>query len=161
MRRLLTYSAILGTRGVVVHTGKYTKQTYEVGVKIMRESIIAILESATPNTPLLLETPAGQGTETLQGQDEFLDFVASFESPNIAVCVDTCHVFANGHNPLTYIQAAQSRGLLRLVHFNDSQECCGSCKDRHALAGTGHIGLETMTAIADFCRENRIEMLVE
>jgi len=161
MRRLLTYGATLGTRGVVVHTGKHTKATYEDGVETMRQSIIAILDSATPNTPLLLETPAGQGTETLQGQDEFLDFVASFESPNIAVCVDTCHVFANGHDPLTYIQAAHGRGLLRLVHFNDSEECCGSCKDRHALAGTGHIGLEKMTAIAEFCKANGTEMVVE
>jgi endonuclease IV len=161
MEKLLEGGFKLGSKGVVVHTGKHTKDTYEEGVKKMRESIQAILPFAKPECPLLLETPAGQGTETLQGQEEFLDFVESFKSPNIQVCLDTCHVFANGHDPLTYIQKAFERGLLKLVHYNDSQDCCGSCKDRHAYVGTGKIGLEKMTKIAEFCSEKKIHMVIE
>jgi endonuclease IV len=161
LQKLLQHTAVLGAKGVVVHTGKHTKESYEEGVKKMRSSIEAILPFAKPECPLLLETPAGQGTETLQGQDEFLDFVESFKSPNIAVCLDTCHVFANGHDPLTYIHKAFERGLLRLVHYNDSQDCCGSCKDRHAFVGTGKIGLDKMTDIALFCTEKKIPMVIE
>jgi deoxyribonuclease IV len=161
LQRLLQYGATLGAKGVVVHTGKHTSDKYEVGVEKMRNTIKSVLTAGSPGCPLLLETPAGQGTETLQDQNEFLEFVASFESQNIAVCVDTCHVFANGHDPLDYVKAAYNTNMLRLVHFNDSSECCGSCKDRHAMVGMGQIGLEKMTKIAEFCGENRIDMLIE
>jgi deoxyribonuclease-4 len=161
MEKLLTYGGQLGARGVVVHTGKHTKDSYDDGVEKMRHAIETIIPHGCAACPLLLETPAGQGTETLQGQDEFLDFVESFKSSNIGVCVDTCHVFANGHEPVEYIEAAYNRGLLRLVHFNDSMECCGSCKDRHAAPGMGQIGLETMTKVAEFCGESSIDMLIE
>ncbi len=161
MSRLLQYSATLGAKGVVVHTGKHTSDKYDVGVEKMKNTIKEILTAGSPGCPLLLETPAGQGTETLQDQDEFLEFVESFKSQNIAVCVDTCHVFANGHEPIDYIKAAFNKNLLRLVHFNDSQDCCGSCKDRHASPGMGQIGLDKMTKIAEFCSENQIDMLIE
>jgi deoxyribonuclease-4 len=161
MKRLLEYSATLGAKGVVVHTGKHTKDTYEEGIEKMRKSIEEIIPYGTPECPLLLETPAHQGTETLIGQEEFLDFVESFESPNIRACVDSCHVFAGGHDPLEYIKAAHNRGTLNLVHYNDSQDCCGSCKDRHATPGFGKIGIDTMRQIAEFCSANRIDMLVE
>jgi deoxyribonuclease-4 len=161
MKRLLQYSNTLGAKGVVVHTGKHTSDKYDVGVEKMRKMIEEIIKVGSPGCPLLLETPAGQGTETLQDKEEFLKFVESFKSPNIAVCVDTCHVFANGHEPLDYVKSAFNKNLLRLVHFNDSQDCCGSCKDRHAMVGMGQIGLDKMTNIAEFCGENRIDMLIE
>lgn len=161
MERLLQYGEQLGAKGVVVHTGKHTSDKYEIGIENMRNAINIIIPAASPGCPLLLETPAGQGTETLQEQEEFLDFIESFKSPNIAACVDTCHVFANGHDPLTYITSTFDRNLLRLVHFNDSQDCCGSCKDRHALIGQGKIGFEKMMKIAEFCDTNHIDMLIE
>jgi endonuclease IV len=161
MRRLLEYGATLGAKGVVVHTGKHTSKTYQDGVSVMRNSIEQILEAGSPSCPLLLETPAGQGSELLVNQEEFLDFVASFKTQKIAACVDTCHVFANGHDPLEYVQAAHNKNLLRLVHFNDSEECCGSCKDRHAMVGMGKIGLDKMTDIAKFCGAAGVDMLIE
>jgi deoxyribonuclease-4 len=161
VQKLLQYGATLGVKGVVVHVGKHTSDSYEVGVEKMRKAIETILPFGTPECPLLLETPAGQGTETLQKQIEFLDFVESFNSSNIKVCVDTCHVFANGHEPLAYIVDAFERNLLRLVHYNDSMDCCGSCKDRHAMVGQGHIGIEKMASIAKYCSEKHIYMVIE
>jgi deoxyribonuclease-4 len=161
IKRLLKSSAKLGARGVVVHVGKHTSKTYEEGITIMKEQIEEIMEAATDDCPFLLETPAGQGTETLKTQQEFLDFVESFDTPKVQACVDTCHVYANGQDPYGYVQEANRRGLLRLVHFNDSQECCGSCKDRHAQIGAGKIGLKTLEQIAKYCQEQKIPMLFE
>jgi deoxyribonuclease-4 len=162
LRRLLEAASKAGARGVVVHVGKHTAaKTYEEGITTMRESIEAVLDAATPHCPLLLETPAGQGTETLQTPKEFLDFVESFHHPHLRVCVDTCHVYANGHDPLVYVQAAQERDLLHLVHFNDSQECCGACKDRHAPIGGGKIGIPMLTSVAEFCFQANVPMLYE
>jgi deoxyribonuclease-4 len=110
-----------------------------------------------------LETPAGQGTEMLTVYDDFVRFVQSFASPRLRICVDTCHVFATGQNPLDYIQKIHDTdaSLLQLVHFNDSAEACGSCLDRHAFVGTGKIGITTMTTIAEYCSERHIPMVVE
>jgi endonuclease IV len=75
--------------------------------------------------------------------------------------VDTCHVFACGHDPLDYVIQAYHTGLLRLVHFNDSETACGACVDRHAYIGTGHIGPNKMKEIAEFCASVRVDMVVE
>jgi endonuclease IV len=40
-------------------------------------------------------------------------------------------------------------------------DCCGSCKDRHAMVGQGHIGIEKMANIAKYCSEKNIYMIIE
>lgn len=162
LQKNLTYTATFGGSGVVVHVGKFKKEDPKLAIERMRTAIQNVLQYATAASPFLLETPAGQGTELLTDMKEFLDFVDSFKDPRIGICVDTCHVFASGHNPLEYIKAAlKYSGLLKLVHFNDSQDKCGSCKDRHASIGTGHIGFQAMQEIAALCATNKIPMVVE
>ena len=157
----IQYSVLLGCKGAVVHVGKSTSLPIETALENMRNTIIDSLQFATSECPLLLETPAGQGTETLTDIDLFLGFVMSFGDPRLAICVDTCHVYTCGHDPLEYIKRAYQTGLLRLVHFNDSDSLCGACLDRHAYIGTGHIGLEKMKAIGAFCYDAKIDMVVE
>ena len=153
-----------GGLGVVVHVGKSVKLPKEEALEQMRGAITRVLEHAHPDCPLLLETPAGQGTELLTGMKEFLDFVESFHSEKLRVCVDTCHVFAAGHDPKAYLEAALARpGLLRLVHYNDSLGACGSCVDRHAHISTGEglIGFPKMSEIAELCSAHGIPMVIE
>jgi len=159
----LQYANTMGLKGVVVHVGKSTHLDMTIALNYMRTNLLLSLESATVECPILLETPAGQGTETLTTYKSFVEFVRSFNSPKLRICVDTCHVYASGHNPLDYIQklTVSDPGLLKLVHFNDSSTSCGSCLDRHAYIGTGKIGFETMKTIADYCKEHKIPMLVE
>ena len=93
---------------------------------------------------------------------EFINFVDSFQDERLRVCIDTCHVFAAGHKPLEYIHKIQERkDLLKLVHYNDSATPCGSCVDRHAYMGMGHIGIEGMKAIAELCTSGKVPMLIE
>ncbi len=160
-----------GFKGVVVHVGKSTTQPKADAMEKMRANLKEAMEHASVDCPLLLETPAGQGTELLTGREEFLDFVESFQDPRLRVCIDTCHVFAcrnptdpagKGHDPLAYIQEAAKRpNLVKLIHYNDSLETCGACKDRHAFVGTGHIGFEKMQQIAEFCVEHDLPMVIE
>jgi deoxyribonuclease-4 len=140
----------LGCRGVVVHVGKSTTQTVEAAIGHMRTNLITCLPHATNTCPILLETPAGQGTELLRTYEEFVGFVAAIGDPRLRICVDTCHVFACGSDPVTYIQRlkAEHPDLLHLIHFNDSATPCGSCLDRHAFIGQGHLGMAGMTALA-------------
>ena len=153
-----------GGKGVVVHVGKSVKLPVPEAIETMRGAIARCLDHATPECPLLLETPAGQGTELLTDMKEFLDFVESFNTPKIRVCVDTCHVFAAGHDPKVYLQEALKRpGLLKLVHYNDSLGTCGSCVDRHAHISTGEglIGFPKMSELATLCSAHNIPMVIE
>ena len=164
----LQSGVMAGFKGVVVHVGKSVKMSVTEAMNRMRENVRKALEYATEDCPLLLETPAGQGTETLTDVDDFINFVEEFDDPRLRVCVDTCHTFACGHCPMTYINKfteapidSKRHKLLKLIHFNDSKVPCGSRKDRHAFIGTGHIGLETMNHIAKHCDEYSLPMVVE
>jgi deoxyribonuclease-4 len=158
----LQYAVAIGCKGVVVHVGKSIGMNVNDAIKNMRDTLSNALKHATVSCPLLLETPAGQGTELLTDSDEFINFVDSFQDERLRVCIDTCHVFASGHKPLEYISKIQERkDLLKLVHYNDSATPCGSCVDRHAYMGMGHIGIEGMKAIAELCTSGKVPMLIE
>lgn len=158
----LEITRAFGGKGVVVHVGKACKLPTAEAIEQMRAVLGRCLQHATAECPLLLETPAGQGTELLTDKDEFITFVESFADPRLRVCMDSCHVFAAGHNPVEYLQALLEKpNLLKLVHYNDSLEPCGSCKDRHAHVGSGHIGFPTMTEIAEICSAYDIPMVIE
>jgi len=163
LEKNVQYAAAMGLKGVVVHVGKTVAMELGIALENMRMNLLKAMESATETCPILLETPAGQGSETLTKADDFVAFVLSFASPRLRICLDTCHVFASGQNPLDYIRKiwlADSR-LLKLIHFNDSAASCGSCLDRHAFIGTGKIGFAAMKEIADYCLDKNIPMLVE
>ena len=155
----------IGARGVVVHVGKSLSAPAAEAAASMRVNIAIAAAAATAECPLLLETPAGQGTETLTGIEEFFATVSSLGADlaggTFGICVDTCHVYAAGHDPVEYVRRAIDSGLLRLVHFNDSATICGSCVDRHAFIGRGHIGAAVLHEVAEECRAAHIDMVVE
>lgn len=148
-----------GARGLVIHCGKYTKLSKAVALANMHAAIDEIL--GYPDAcNLILETPAGQGTEMLTTPEEFIEFVKQHK--NLKICIDTCHVFAAGHDPLDYLQTIEDAGLeIFLVHLNDSKFPKGAKKDRHTYLGTGHIGIEKMTDCISFCTERGIDMVIE
>lgn len=164
LKKNLEITNAFGGKGVVVHVGKSVKMDKTEALEQMRYAIGQCLEAASEECPLLLETPAGQGTELLTDRKEFLDFVESFQTPKLRMCLDTCHVFAAGWNPKEYLEEALKRpGLLKLVHYNDSLGACGSCVDRHAhiSTGQGQIGFQTMEKIAQICTAHKIPMVIE
>lgn len=158
-KRYLEVGSAIGAKGVVIHVAKHTKQTYLSAIETMRRNLETFKQFASIKCPILLETPAGQGTETLKDIHEFYGFVSAFQDERIRICLDTCHVFACGHDPIKCLHVVLP--LLTLVHYNDSQDCCGSCLDRHAYIGSGKIGLYKMTEIAHFCKTNNIPMVIE
>jgi deoxyribonuclease-4 len=158
----LQYAAAIGCKGVVVHVGKSTDKPLPLALENMKKNIRRAVQFATESCPLLLETPAGQGTETLKAQEEFIDFVSEFDTPRLRVCLDTCHVFACGHKPVDYIRkVCEKPDLLKLIHYNDSATPCGSCVDRHAYMGSGHIGMDGMKEIAELCGSKGLPMVIE
>ena len=159
----LQYASAIGCKGVVVHVGKSVDKPVKTAIENMRKNLLTALEHATPECPILLETPAGQGTETLTTYTAFVEFVLLIKDPRLRVCVDTCHVFACGHQPIDYISRLShyNKKLVKLIHYNDSATPCGSRLDRHAYMGTGEIGLQKMTEIAEHCHKHKFPMVIE
>jgi deoxyribonuclease-4 len=119
----------------------------------------------------VLETTAGQGTalgyrfEQLQQMIERIE-----EKERMAVCVDTCHVFAAGYDistesgyERTFRDFEQIIGLDRLavIHVNDSRRECGARVDRHAHIGQGRIGTEGFRLLMNDPRLANIPKILE
>ena len=165
MKTHLEYGKKIGCQGVVIHVGKQCKREEQVAWNNMVHNIKKCIEYATEDCPVLLETPAGQGTEMLRNINTFMNFVESIHDPRLQICVDTCHVFACGHCPFNYLNTICSnqkwKSYLKLVHFNDSYGTCGSCIDRHAVLGQGIIPHPILSQCAELCFVNGIDMLME
>lgn len=159
----LQNASILGLSGVVVHVGKYVDMEPEDAKTSMRENLGKCLGYSTSDCRILLETPAGQGTELLTEIKDFRDFINSFpKDAGIGICIDTCHVFALGYDPFQYIRYIHKKcnHPIALVHYNDSLEPCGSNKDRHKIPYLGCIG-KRLEKVAKFCLMNGIPMIHE
>jgi deoxyribonuclease-4 len=158
----LQYTVAMGGKGVVVHTGQSTNKSVNDALSTMENMIRIALAYATEECPLLLETPCNEGTEVCGKIEELNDFFLRFsseEQKKLGLCVDTCHVFAAGYDPLLYLQSwlkIHNDISIKLVHFNDSLGKCGSCIDRHATPGLGNIGIDKMNKIAEYCIENNM-----
>lgn len=155
-----------GCKGVVVHTGARVKRTEEQALDTMEEVVRSCLSSAGPSCPILLETPCGEGTEVVTTVESLRSFFYRFseeERRHLGLCVDTCHVFAAGYDPLEYLHSwyEDAPVPVRLIHFNDSVHPCGSYKDRHALVGSGEIGYDRLMSVSEWAGERDVPMIIE
>lgn len=153
--------------GTIVHVGARKSTPYIEALDIMRKSVTEALDHCTKVCPLLLETPCGEGTEVLTTVEELSEFCKSIPSnlqSRLGLCIDTAHIFAAGYsNPVDYfIKWTQlSTVPVKLVHFNDSKQECGSKKDRHEYPGIGKIGQHKLLQVYDWCISNNVDMLYE
>ncbi|HEY0072992.1 MAG TPA: deoxyribonuclease IV [Abditibacteriaceae bacterium] len=125
------------------------------GLQRLAESLKKVLE-ATPNAKVkvALENTAAQGT-CLGGPFEHLgEVLDAVNSDRLAVCFDTCHGWAAGHDLGSELEKVlqnldETVGLQRVavVHLNDSKGELGKRLDRHAHIGEGLIGRQTMQSI--------------
>lgn len=162
LQKYLTYSKSIGARGTVVHVGKYVGGTEKKGLEIMKKNVLKCIEYASEECPLLLETPAGQGTETLTTLKEFSDFVREISDKRFGVCVDTCHVWSTGILPSDYLLGLEEEGITpSLIHYNDSAREFDCHVDRHENLGRGLIGVDELKKCAEFGGRLNIPMIQE
>ncbi len=158
----------IGARGVVVHTGSAAgwagADNRAQALAQIGEILLPLLDKLGDDDPdLLFEPMAGQGQMLCARAGDLAEYLAAVEGhPRAGVCLDTCHMFAAGHDltvpggvaaMLRELDAAAGPGRVRLVHANDSLLGCGSKRDRHETIGSGKIGLgpfrDLLTALAD------------
>lgn len=161
----LIYVTRIGMKGAVVHVGKSNVYSVEESIENMRQNILHCLEYASEESPLLLETPAGQGDELLTNFDDFMEFMDSIPDPRLGMCMDTCHVFACGESPGEYLARMMSNeswiSRLKLIHFNDSKCEFGSHKDRHLPIGCGLIPKDDFLQVVSIASIYQIPMVIE
>jgi deoxyribonuclease-4 len=166
VREILDTGVKAGINGVVVHCGKRGGITEKEALKGMYESLCKISPFIeVDKCPLLLETSSGQSGETLCDPEEFSDFYYSLPEvtrDKIKVCVDTCHVFAAGHDPMDFIRHLESKAIpIALIHYNDSKMPKGSKRDRHAPIGRGCIGASPLLQVLLWATSNEIPCVIE
>ncbi|MCC6404509.1 MAG: deoxyribonuclease IV [Fimbriimonadaceae bacterium] len=163
--------SMLGIPLVVSHMGAHMGQGEQEGLKIVSEATVAILAGTPADVTLLMETTAGQGT-CLNYDFEHLAMILelSGQPSRLAVCLDTCHVFAAGYDIRTEDGVSEMLdqfdrivGLDRLmcVHVNDSKFPLGSRKDRHEHLGQGEIGEAGFRALLSDSRLFDVPFVVE
>ncbi|NDI24550.1 MAG: deoxyribonuclease IV, partial [Actinobacteria bacterium] len=117
------------------------------------DGMMPILSALKDDDPwLLLEPTAGQGQSLVRKLDDLTQYFEALEwHPKVGVCLDTCHVFAAGHDikskggmksTIDLLVDVVGQERIQLIHANDSMDVLGSLKDRHENLGKGEIGVK-------------------
>jgi apurinic endonuclease APN1 len=134
-------------KGCVLHIGASPSSKTE-GLDAVAQTINQL--KIPSDTYLILETMVGRGHvlgTTFADLQSVIKKCSQAES--IKVCIDTCHIFANGSYRLhteddveklfTDFSSWFELKDLALFHLNDSKAEFGSKVDKHAYIGTGYI----------------------
>jgi deoxyribonuclease-4 len=151
----LMVSEMIGSIGVVVHVGKYTSSSPQDGLTYMfaaMKHILSKMQEMQMKTKLILETPAGQGTELLTTVEEFYAFYNQFstlDKKNLGICLDTAHIWSLGYDISEYYAAIckyNSAKDITVIHFNNSKREKASHIDMHEtlLEKSGTIPLSNL-----------------
>ena len=149
------------------HPGSHVGQGLEEGIRQIAAALEGALASA-PEACVLLETMAGKGTEIGGRFQELRMILDAVRSPQLHVCLDTCHVWDAGYDIAGSLEGVLEEfdrviGLshLRAIHMNDSKNPLGARKDRHACLGEGRIGLEALKRVATHPALHHLPMILE
>ena len=135
------------------HPGSHVGQGVEAGVDYIAAALKKAMAPGYPVT-VLLEAMAGKGSEIGGKFEELKMIIDAVGSPELGVCIDTCHVYDGGYDIVQDLDGVLAEfdrivGLDRLkaLHLNDSKNPFASHKDRQECIGQGSLGLETFETI--------------
>jgi deoxyribonuclease-4 len=170
----------IGARGIVFHAGSAVDDGHrEAALAQLRERLLPVLDEVHdapagadgPAPRLLVEPTAGGGRSLAATVDDLSPFFAALDGhPGLGVCLDTCHLYAAGHDlaaaggvrrTLNRLLAVVGRARLALVHANDSRDPLGSRRDRHASIGAGTIGTEPFAELFRHPATRGVPIVVE
>ena len=164
----IAVSDILGAIGTIVHVGKYTYLTPEEGLANMKKAlkyIINIMMESGSSSKIILETPAGQGTELLNNLTDFLEFYNSFtkeERKYFKICVDTAHLWSAGYELEDAFDIILKKNAkdIAVIHFNNSEKNKGSFVDVHASIFDGKINKKSLYNIIDMLKNHKANPMI-
>jgi len=162
----------LGLLGVVLHPGTCTSGSEDDAISLVAGAIrTAFKARPRRKTMIILEHTAGQGRTLGHRFEQLAAVIERVDgSPQVGVCLDTCHLVASGYDIVsesgyarTFADFDRIIGFdrLRVIHANDSKRPCGSRIDRHEHIGQGCLGLEPFRRILHDRRFAGRPMLIE
>jgi deoxyribonuclease-4 len=157
---------------LVMHPGSHVGAGEKVGLATIAKALNEIFsELEDKGTKIALEATAGQGSNLGYKFEHLADIISQVkEDGRLAVCLDTCHIFASGYDirtadgyKNTMAEFDRAVGLKRLaaIHFNDSKKGLGSRVDRHEHIGKGEIGQEPFGFFLNDSRLAQIPKILE
>ncbi|QDT39388.1 deoxyribonuclease IV [Stratiformator vulcanicus] len=161
----------LGLAGLVLHPGSPKDRGEEFGLDRITQCLDRVLAKADSEVPIWLEATAGQGSHLGHRFEQLGELLKRSARPKrLAVCIDTCHIFAAGY-PIadetdyeqTIAELDHHVGLSNVAafHLNDSKKELGSRVDRHEHIGQGKIGREGFRNVVTDSRFDSLPMYLE
>ena len=162
----------LGLPFVVLHPGSHRGTGFPSGY----DRLVHALDEVTRRTEgarvrIALENTAGAGNVLgARAEDLGAVFGRARRPERLALCLDTCHLFAAGYDIRTPRRFAsvlkefdRAVGLDRVTafHLNDCRARLGSRLDRHENIGAGHIGLAAFRYLVKHPRLAALPMILE
>jgi deoxyribonuclease-4 len=162
----------LGLPFVVIHAGSHRGAGRPAGVaRVVRAVDELHGRTAGYGVRIALENSAGGGHLLGARAGELGAILRAVRAPErLRVCLDTCHLFAAGHDIRTAARlGAVLRGFERALgpdrivafHLNDAKAPLGSGLDRHEHIGRGTIGPAAFRALLRHPRLGGLPMVLE
>ena len=169
----LERSTALGVGQICFHPGAATGGDRASAAKRVAKAITHALETVKGETRVLIENTAGAGLTMGRTPEEIGMMLADVPKSlreRTGFGLDTCHLFAAGHD-ISESRAALTRILDEFeeaagsppsfFHLNDSEGALGSNKDRHMLIGDGKIGKDAFGWLLADKRAKKVPLILE
>jgi deoxyribonuclease-4 len=160
---------LIGAPHLVVHPG--SNADTDRGLSLIAEALDRSFAAHKGNCLVLLETAAGQGSALGRTFEELRAIRERCKSPDrVAICLDTCHVFAAGYDISTdrgydgiFQQFDKVLGceLIKAFHLNDSVKPLGCRVDRHEEPCKGEIGTTAFRLLVNDQRFQEVPGFIE
>jgi deoxyribonuclease-4 len=162
----------LGVTHLIFHAGAHLGAGEDAGLRTVAQSLDWLLERSDGLAVRpVIEVTAGQGS-CLAYRFEHLAAILERTrgADRIGVCLDTCHLWAAGHDILspggyrrTFAEFERLVGLekLEVFHLNDAKQPRGSRLDRHERIGKGWLGRATFCRLMRDGRFRNVPMILE
>jgi len=136
------------------HPGSHVGQGIEQGIEFIVDAMNAIIVD-DEGPWVLLEGMSGKGSEVGGKAEELAQIIQGVKhNKKVGVCIDTCHMHAAGYDIVNDLEGVlkemdKAFGLEKIkgVHINGNMNELNSHKDRHAVLGTGSIGVDALVKV--------------
>jgi deoxyribonuclease-4 len=169
----LERSSAIGIGQVCFHPGAATGGDRESAAKRVAKAITHALKTVDSDTRVLIENTAGAGLTMGRTPEEIGMMLADVPKSlreRTGYGLDTCHLFAAGHD-ISESKAAFTKIIDEFeeaagappsfFHLNDSEGALGSNKDRHMLIGEGKIGKDAFGWLLADKRAKKVPLILE
>jgi deoxyribonuclease-4 len=169
----LERSSAIGIGQICFHPGAATGGDRASAAKRVAKAITHALKTVESDTRVLIENTAGAGLTMGRTPEEIgmmLEDVPKSLRERTGYGLDTCHLFAAGHD-ISESKSAFTKIIDEFeeaagappsfFHLNDSEGALGSNKDRHMLIGEGKIGKDAFGWLLADKRAKKVPLILE